>query len=88
MLGPLASALADVVAGEYAAAADALARLRPSMYRWGGSRAQRDVVEDVLVDAAIRGGRHDLALAVLGERLERRPSRWDEAAVARVRTGS
>ncbi len=84
MLPDLARALADYVEGEHAQAADALAALRPSSYRWGGSRAQRDVVEDVLIDAALRAGRVDLARAVLTERLERRPSRWDASALART----
>jgi hypothetical protein len=85
MLAPLCRALADYVDGRYAAAADALDALRPTCYRWGGSRAQRDVVEDVLIDAAIRGDRADVAARVLTERTERRPNRWDEAALRTVR---
>lgn len=85
LLAPLCRALADYVDGRYAAAADALAALRPTSYRWGGSRAQRDVVEDVLIDAAIRGDRPDVAARVLTERTQRRPNRWDEAALRAVR---
>jgi hypothetical protein len=85
LLAPLCRALADYVDGRYAAAADALDALRPTCYRWGGSRAQRDVVEDVLIDAAIRGDRADVAARVLTERTERRPNRWDEAALRTVR---
>jgi tetratricopeptide (TPR) repeat protein len=87
LLAPLAGALADYVEGAYPAAADALAELRPTMHRWGGSRAQRDVVEDMLIDAAVRGGRVELATTVLTERVERRPSRWDTATL-RTATGS
>jgi hypothetical protein len=69
LLAPLAAALADYVDGQPGRSADALDSLRPSMYRWGGSRAQREVVEDVLIDAAIRGGRPEIAVRVLTERI-------------------
>ena len=87
LLAPLALALADYVDGAFAGAADALAALRPTMYRWGGSRAQREVVEDMLIDAAIRGGRFQLATRVLTERVERRPSRWDTATLRSLTAG-
>jgi len=82
LLPPLASALASWLAGDNPAAADGLAALRPAMYRWGGSRAQREVVEDVLVAAALAGGRMELAVQVLAERIERRPNRWDAQALS------
>ncbi len=55
LLAPLATALADYVDGDTGRAADALERCAPAWCRWGGSRAQREVVEDMLIDAAIRG---------------------------------
>lgn len=82
LLAPLARALADYCDDTCARAAEALEALRPTMYRWGGSRAQREVVEDVLVDAAVRGDRPEIATRVLTERIERRPNRWDEATAA------
>ncbi|MGA7689541.1 MAG: hypothetical protein WCA29_09980 [Jiangellales bacterium] len=87
LLAPLATALAAYVDGQPGRCADALDSLRPSMYRWGGSRAQREVVEDVLVDAAIRGGRPEIAVRVLTERSQRRPHRWDDASL-RVALGT
>ena len=87
LLAPLCQALADYVDGRHASAADALLALRPTTYRWGGSRAQRDVVEDILVDAAIRGGRPQVAATVLTERIDRRPNLWDSAALAGVGAG-
>lgn len=81
MLAPLCLALADYVEERHGSAVDGLLALRPSMYRWGGSRAQRDVVEDVLVDAAVRGERPEVAVALLSERTQRRPNRWDEASL-------
>lgn len=86
LLAPLARALADYCVGRHGAAADALWALRPTMYRWGGSRAQREVVEDLLVDAAIRGARPEVAAQVLTERIDRRPNRWDAAAAATLAT--
>ncbi len=87
LLAPLALALADYCDGASARAAEALDALRPTMYRWGGSRAQREVVEDLLVDAAVRGDRPDIAARVLAERIERRPNRWDDAIVATLPLG-
>lgn len=84
LLAPLCLALADYVDARLGAAVDALLALRPSMYRWGGSRAQRDVVEDVLIDAAVRGQRPEVAAVLLTERTDRRPNRWDEASLAAV----
>jgi hypothetical protein len=82
LLAPLALALADYCVDRFAPAAEALESLRPTMYRWGGSRAQREVVEDVLIDAAVRGDRPQIAARVLTERIERRPNRWDEATAS------
>lgn len=81
LLAPLAGALADYVDGDVGQATQQLAALRPTMMRWGGSRAQREVVEDILIDAAVRAGRADLATGLLIERVERRPSRWDSATL-------
>ena len=84
LLVPLSSALADYVAGRFGQAVARLLALRPTMYRWGGSRAQREVVEDILVDAAVRGARPDIAALVLTERTDRRPNRWDAASLRAV----
>lgn len=56
---------------------DAVAELwsvRRIVHRFGGSHAQRDVVEQTLVDAAVGAGQADLAAALLRERLNRRPA--------------
>lgn len=52
-------------------AGDALAALRrvqPIAHRFGGSHAQRDLINLMLIDAAIRDGRTDLAGGLLRER--------------------
>lgn len=41
---------------------------RPLLQRVGGSHAQRDVFEQLLIDAAVRSGRHRLATHLLDER--------------------
>lgn len=55
--------------------ADVVAELLPVRH-WlitiGGSNAQRDVLERTLVDSAIASGQHDLAAALLRERLAQR----------------
>lgn len=63
-----------------ALAADLLAEARPSLYRIGGSKAQRDLFERMLIVNAVRSDRTDLARALLSERRENRPKdRWGEA---------
>ena len=58
--------------GDYGGACDALMAVRPAIRRLGGSHAQRDLFEEMLIDAAIRGGR-EAASALLSERIGRRP---------------
>ncbi len=53
----------------YAEAADALWAARDGCHRFGGSHAQRDLVDLTLMDAAIRAGQRSLARHVLNERL-------------------
>lgn len=63
---------------------DELLPVRPILHRFGGSHAQRDALQRTIVDAALRTGRHDLAGALLGERLALRDTsvysllRWAE----------
>jgi tetratricopeptide (TPR) repeat protein len=60
-------------AGDWARAVACLAPLRPRLRRIGGSHAQRDLFTQILVDAATRAGRNDVARAVLQERTAARP---------------
>ena len=61
----------------------------------GGSKAQREVVEDTLVHALAMAGRNTEAAAVLDERLSRRssaarrppPGRRGRGGVTRTRAG-
>jgi hypothetical protein len=60
-------------AGDFAAAVERLAPLRARLRRIGGSHAQRDLFTQILVDAATRAGRREVARAVLAERTAARP---------------
>jgi Tfp pilus assembly protein PilF len=53
--------------------------LMPSLARIGGSHAQRELWEDTLIVACLRGGHGDKAAKLLSVRLHRRPSARDEA---------
>lgn len=70
-------ALADAVVahrrGDFAEAADALASVHERIHRIGGSHAQRDLFEEMLIDAALRAGDFERAKALLAERVESRP---------------
>ena len=72
-----------VMAFDQARFSDAVELLRPLVrraHRFGGSHAQRDVLDLTLLEAAIRGGQDRLAAALARERTARRPhsplNRW------------
>lgn len=56
--------------------------------RIGGSNAQREVFEDMLLEAYLRAGRYALAEAMLRTRLGRRPSARDFFWLGRAQVGS
>jgi hypothetical protein len=65
---PLAQALLDFVEGRYAVVSDRLFSLRQTAQRFGGSNAQRDVIELTLLEACKRAGQRTKVNALLGER--------------------
>ena len=74
---PVAEALLAHAKGEYGRCTDLLFPLRHSLAPLGGSHAQQDVFHQILIDAAIRDGRRDLAHSLLAERASLRPGeRW------------
>ncbi len=75
---PLSAALLLLVRGHFSAAADCLAHLESSLWRCGGSDAQREVVEDTRVGALLAAGRCQEAAQLLDRRLDRRRCRRDE----------
>ena len=78
---PLCEGLMACGDGRYDAAADILYGLRDDLTPMGASHAQRDVFQQIMIDAVIRAGRDSLARELLEERDAYRPgSDW-----ARVR---
>jgi tetratricopeptide (TPR) repeat protein len=59
--------------GDYAAATEQLLPARAIANRFGGSHAQRDVIDWTLTEAALRAGQDDLAAALAHERLALKP---------------
>ncbi|WP_367038836.1 hypothetical protein [Streptomyces sp. Je 1-332] len=70
---PVCRALIAYRQQRYANVVELLAPIRYRLNSFGGSHAQRDAIQRTLVEAAIRSGRHDLARALLSERINLRP---------------
>lgn len=62
-------AIHDFALGRYADAVHRLRAIRPVAQRFGGSHAQRDVIDQTLIDAAARAGDRALADALRCERV-------------------
>ena len=58
--------------GDYATTVKLLRPIRSIAHRFGGSHAQRDVLDLTLIEAAYRAGHAPLAAALAAERLEMR----------------
>ena len=84
LLPDVALGLASYVEGDHAAASDRLLARERDVVRFGGSHAQREVVEDTLIQALIRAGRLAEASTRLQARLDRRESPLDAALLART----
>ncbi|MDQ1751608.1 MAG: hypothetical protein QOE71_2664, partial [Pseudonocardiales bacterium] len=78
---PLCDALAELIHGDADRATDHLLELA-DVDRLGGSAAQREVIEETLLLAAVQAERHELARSLLSERLERRESPRDRRRLA------
>jgi hypothetical protein len=70
---PLMRALLAFARGEADAAADALFAVRGVAQRFGGSHAQRDLIDQTLLAAASRGSRGALGRALINERVMAKP---------------
>lgn len=68
-----ARAIQAFAQGDHARCAQLLRRIRSSAHRFGGSHAQRDVLDLTLLEAARRGGLRQLADGLQAERLALRP---------------
>ena len=63
--------------GDYGACARILEPVAAEVVRIGGSHAQREIVEDTLLVAFMKGGEPAKARELLDRRLHRRPSSRD-----------
>lgn len=71
---PVCRALVAFEQGRYPDTVDILVPIRHRLNTFGGSHAQRDAIQQTLVEAALRAHRHDLARTLLSERVNLRPS--------------
>lgn len=71
---PVALALAAFVHGDHAAALRLLRPVRNIASRFGGSHAQRDLIDLTMIEAAIRSGEQATAAALVAERADLRPA--------------
>ena len=60
--------------GRYDEVVELIRPVRGIASRFGGSHAQRDVLDLTLIEAALRGGQRDLAKALAAERLAAKPA--------------
>jgi tetratricopeptide (TPR) repeat protein len=67
---PLARGIAAFGRGRYAEAVEHITPARPHANRFGGSHAQRDIVQLTLLEAAMRAGNAPLARALASERTD------------------
>ncbi|UGQ12903.1 tetratricopeptide repeat protein [Yinghuangia sp. ASG 101] len=87
---PVCRALIAYATGRYDQAVELLMPLRYRLHTYGGSHAQRDAVQKTLIEAALRGGRDDLARTLVSERLGLRPNspyNWATRARLAERSG-
>ena len=85
---PLIEGFAAFWRGDYAEAVERLHGARYIANSFGGSHAQRDVIDWTLTEAAIRGGLRDMATALAHERLAVKPhSPVNRRFLGRARAG-
>ena len=71
---PAGRALVSYGKGDWSEVVAQLAPIRRHLHHFGGSHAQRDVLQRTLLEAALRSGHFDLARSLLAERLAVRPT--------------
>jgi tetratricopeptide (TPR) repeat protein len=81
----MAEGLVSFAEGDMGAALERLLAVRKQRVMIGGSDAQRDVFEQVLLEAALRAGEEDVARTLLTERLDQRGrNHFAESRLARL----
>jgi hypothetical protein len=82
---PVCRAILAYGEGDDRQVVEELMDVRPRLHTFGGSHAQRDAVERILVHSAIASGRQDLGRSLISERLAlREASSWSWAMRARA----
>jgi tetratricopeptide (TPR) repeat protein len=76
VLVPLVEGLGAFARGEHRTTIERLEPLGPRIVELGGSRAQRDVFHDTLLEACFRAGDAERATRLLAERIARRPDHY------------
>ena len=77
---PLTLAIKAFGEGNYRTTVDLIRPVRENAHRFGGSHAQRDLIDLTMIEAAIRLGQNALVDALSAERLANRP----DSPVARM----
>lgn len=72
--GPVSRAIRAFGEGDYAQVVSLLRPVRPIAHRFGGSHAQRDIIDLTLLEAAFRSGQMALAAALAAERVAVKPT--------------
>ncbi|MEY6433000.1 tetratricopeptide repeat protein [Thioalkalicoccus limnaeus] len=70
---PVTRAIQAFGAGDFAETVRLLRPVRDRANRFGGSHAQRDLIDLTLIEAALRDGQLDLARALINERIDLKP---------------
>ncbi|MEW8266033.1 MAG: tetratricopeptide repeat protein [Candidatus Thiodiazotropha sp.] len=70
---PLTLAFKAFADGDYHQTVERIRPVRAIAHRFGGSHAQRDILDLTLIEAAFRAGETNLADALIAERSQRRP---------------
>ncbi|MEM7211829.1 MAG: tetratricopeptide repeat protein [Pseudomonadota bacterium] len=71
---PFCLAICDFQTEDYGACVDRLVPVRYMTHKLGGSFAQRDIIGWTLLEASLRAGRYELALALANERCALKPT--------------
>jgi hypothetical protein len=88
VLVPLIEGLHAFAAGDHRRAVERIEPTRPRLVELGGSRAQRDVFHDTMIEACLRGGDPERAGELIAERVRRRPDRLWVARRVRAATAA
>ena len=86
VVAPVVEALSAFGQADYESAAAGLSSVRDLLVTLGGSNAQRDVFEETLVEARLRAGQTEEAMALLRERLDRGATARDLFRWGRLQT--